>query len=171
MRKTKQSQQLAQGFTLIELIIVITIIAILAAVALPRFVDLQKDARIAKANAVYGAIRSSMALAKSRCELDIAGNVAGTYVCNATGGWVNMDGTAVTMVNKYPTADVAGILTAAQVSASADGLTISGPGGTGAGVNMTLDLVGAPSPATCRISYTSAVLGAAPVTGVVTTGC
>lgn len=167
----KSKFRAASGFTLIELIVVITIIAILAAVALPRFVEVQRDARVAKAQAVFGSMRSSIALAKSRCELDLAGNVAGTYVCSPTGGFVNMDGTAVTMLNRYPTADANGIQAAAQINPSADGLDISSAGGTGAGATMSFDVVGAPNPATCRISYTAAAAGASPVVTLETNGC
>lgn len=161
------------GFTLIELVIVITIISILAAIALPRFAALQQQARTAKAQALAGSIRAAGAIAKAACLADLGTGSPGT--CTSTGGTISMEGATVTMQNQYPAANANvaapfGIIGAAQISDVNDGVTLSTTG-AGAAAVVNVDINGGTSP-NCRITYQApAAAGSSSSVTITTSGC
>ncbi|HMJ49694.1 MAG TPA: type II secretion system protein [Burkholderiales bacterium] len=131
------------GFTLIELVVVIVILGILAAVALPRFISISTDARMAKMEGLSGELNSAASLAHAaQLVANIASNVS-----------ITMEGAAVTMSNGYPTADAAGIGTAGNVDTSSFNVTGSNPYTVAPDANH----------ASCIVTYTAATTTSPPV--------
>lgn len=150
------------GFTLIELVVTLSVIAILAALALPRYIALQTQARVAKTQAIFGGIRSASALAHAQ--------VLATNTVTSGAATISMEGVNVTVMNGYPTADANGIITATQMDPTADQITISG-GGPGAGDLLTININGGTA-GSCTVTYqASAAANTSPGIGSSTGGC
>jgi MSHA pilin protein MshA len=136
------------GFTLIELVVVISILGILAAFAVPRFIALEGRARAATVQSLAGSVRSSATM------------VHGLWMASGNPGTVTVEGQTITITNGYPN------------RATIDNTLVDLNGFTYTQGNGIFNRVGATTPAQCRVTYTPpAAANLPPTIVVVSTGC
>jgi len=129
------------GFTLIELVMVIVILGILAAFALPRFADLTGDARAASISGLAGALKSAAAIAHAEFIVEGSDDAS-----------VTLDGTTVALASGYPT--IAGIIDAASVDTAND--YTSTPAAAATPPTVTFTINGQTAGNNCEVIYTEA---------------
>uniref|UniRef100_I2Q4Q9 Prepilin-type N-terminal cleavage/methylation domain-containing protein n=1 Tax=Desulfovibrio sp. U5L TaxID=596152 RepID=I2Q4Q9_9BACT len=146
MVKTRDHRKGEQGFTLIEIIAVLVILGILAVVAVPKYLDLQTEARKSAAKGLIAAAQSQLSMGyavhklnasdtsvttpANECNKVVVSNADGKVTCAGTAWNANVTITA----NVTEGGDVTGYWNSPEAAAATD--TGTGTGGTDTGAGL-----------------------------------
>jgi MSHA pilin protein MshA len=135
-----------RGFTMIELVVVIVILGILAAFALPKYMGLENQARVAAVNGMTGSIRSAANMAH------------GVWMASGNPATITVEGTAITITNGYPNA-----LGLSQLIQDSSGFTVAPNPPVAGSANVKYTPNGARTPANCYVQYAPPAAASGPI--------
>ncbi|GGP43760.1 type II secretion system protein [Shewanella saliphila] len=122
---THHTQVRPNGFTLIELVVVIIILGVLAVVAAPKFISLKSDAYASSMQGVAAAISSGKTMVYSACVMSTScDETAPATTGNSLGNSITVQGQSITLAYGYPrhtaTAGIARMINIADTSAGGE---------------------------------------------------